>query len=273
MNNTNFISVKSKKGRLYLAGCVLLVVLVIVLIVFTILGMGKDSDTSVPTVSSTEVSAADIITPPTPDEPSYTDSNPSATQTTTTTQTEATTSTTIQTIVPAGPDDQPNANPPAASSDTQPGKYVKYGVVPIDPKAQIQLLNVYDDSSDVLTGQGTIGPDGSVTVTLGGKVVTGEDIPERIELDNGYVMWSKRVYISSALTSAQVYAYPFPQATDCSLTVTYPNGRIKSAADNIFTFPAENIYSWREDYPDGGVYTFTLIGQNLETFEIGVPLP
>lgn len=146
---------------------------------------------------------------------------------------------------------------------------LEYGIIPTDgsyPLEDVQILNVYHSASQVKNGNAVDNLDGTSTVYFNGKEVTGTEIPERYEYEDTTVVWTKKIWIADDISSASFNIIPDSESADCKISVTFPDGTIKTSADNIFSYPSSGTYRWTVNDPDSGIYSITLTGTNIEYY-------
>lgn len=148
------------------------------------------------------------------------------------------------------------------------------GVVPVDGSRMkledVQLLNLFDDGEEVLTGKARRDGSGDLHITLNGYEVEGCYVPERYVFEDGRVVWNKRIYISEGVAFATIDISPGYGSENCRISVTYPDGSVKTSADGIFTFPYEDTYKWDISDPQSGIYTITATADKLEYFYVQI---
>lgn len=178
----------------------------------------------------------------------------------------------------------PAVNPAVSTSDTTQGSLTEspsdtnsesdtdYGIIPTDGSVEldrVQILNVYHKAEDVKNGNAIEDLSG-ITVYYKGKEVSGSDIPERYEFEDITIVWSKNIWVSEGITSVSFNIIPDFNSTDCKVSVKFPDGKIKTASDNIFTYPSSGTYRWVLKDPTPGIYTVTLTGSNLSTYYLDI---
>ena len=148
-----------------------------------------------------------------------------------------------------------------------------YGVLTVEQAMEdmdnrfVAVLNPLESAEDVLTCDMRNQLEGKPKYYYNGVEIKGDFIPERKIDQYGNVEWSKQVYIDETLEYVEINIMPEYTGT-LDAYVTYPDGEVLGMKDDIFTFPYHGVIKWRDDAPVGGIYTFTLKGQDISGYYI-----